>query len=183
MRIGVFGAGAVGGYVGARLAAAGEDVTFIARGAHLDAIRESGLRLDKIKKPKFKYFLKAKKAIQENEKLKARYDTNRDGTLDHEELERGSQRLAQRLSDKHSQVTLEERIPKTKLIFKKNVMTNRQTHSKLPEGSRASRRAKETPAASSPARLLALNATIRVAIHLTNMPALLLILLIIPVLF
>lgn len=46
MRIGVFGAGAVGGYVGARLAAAGEDVTFIARGAHLDAIRESGLRLD-----------------------------------------------------------------------------------------------------------------------------------------
>lgn len=46
MRIGVFGAGAVGGYIGARLAAAGEDVTFIARGAHLDAIRESGLRLD-----------------------------------------------------------------------------------------------------------------------------------------
>lgn len=46
MRIGVFGAGAVGGYVGARLAAAGEDVTFIARGPHLDAICESGLRLD-----------------------------------------------------------------------------------------------------------------------------------------
>ena len=46
MRIGVFGAGAVGGYFGGRLAAAGEDVTFIARGAHLDAIRERGLRLD-----------------------------------------------------------------------------------------------------------------------------------------
>lgn len=81
---------------------------------------ESGLRLDKIKKPKFKYFLKAQKAIQENERLKARYDTNRDGTLDHEELERGAQILAQRLTDKHnSQATLEKQIPKPKLIFKK----------------------------------------------------------------
>lgn len=46
MRIGVFGAGAVGGYFGARLAAAGEDVHFIARGAHLEAIRERGLRIE-----------------------------------------------------------------------------------------------------------------------------------------
>lgn len=46
MRFGVFGAGAVGGYFGARLAAAGEDVHFIARGAHLDAIREGGLRIE-----------------------------------------------------------------------------------------------------------------------------------------
>lgn len=46
MRIAVFGAGAVGGYFGARLAAAGEDVHFIARGAHLDAIRKTGLRVD-----------------------------------------------------------------------------------------------------------------------------------------
>ncbi len=43
MRIAVFGAGAVGGYFGGRLAAAGEDVVFIARGAHLDAIRQNGL--------------------------------------------------------------------------------------------------------------------------------------------
>ncbi len=43
MRIAVMAAGAVGGYFGARLAAAGEDVTFIARGAHLDAIRNNGL--------------------------------------------------------------------------------------------------------------------------------------------
>lgn len=46
MRIAVFGAGAVGGYFGARLAAAGEDVHFVARGAHLDAIRKTGLRIE-----------------------------------------------------------------------------------------------------------------------------------------
>jgi hypothetical protein len=80
---------------------------------------ESGLRLEKIKKPKFKYFLKAKKAIQKDKKLKTRYDTNSDGTLDHDELERGAKILAQRLSDKYSKEKLEELIPKTKLIFKK----------------------------------------------------------------
>jgi 2-dehydropantoate 2-reductase len=45
MRIAVMGSGGVGGYVGARLAAAGQDVTFVARGAHLAAIREHGLAL------------------------------------------------------------------------------------------------------------------------------------------
>jgi 2-dehydropantoate 2-reductase len=48
MRIAVFGAGGAGGYLGARLAEAGEDVTFIARGGHLRAIRERGLRLESI---------------------------------------------------------------------------------------------------------------------------------------
>jgi len=43
MRIAVFGAGGVGGYFGGRLAAAGSDVSFIARGAHLAAIRERGI--------------------------------------------------------------------------------------------------------------------------------------------
>ncbi len=43
MKIGVLGSGAVGGYFGAKLALAGHDVTFIARGAHLQAIRERGL--------------------------------------------------------------------------------------------------------------------------------------------
>ena len=80
---------------------------------------ESGLRLEKLKKPKLKYFLKAKKTIQGSEKLKTRYDTNQDGTLDHNELERGAQTLAQRLSDKYSKEKLKELIPKTKLIFKK----------------------------------------------------------------
>ena len=45
MRIAVFGTGAVGGYFGGRLAAAGEDVSFIARGAHLAAMQQSGLRI------------------------------------------------------------------------------------------------------------------------------------------
>jgi len=40
------GAGGVGGYFGGRLAAAGDDVTFIARGAHLAAMRETGLRIE-----------------------------------------------------------------------------------------------------------------------------------------
>jgi 2-dehydropantoate 2-reductase len=44
MRIAVMGAGGIGGNFGARLAAAGEDVALIARGAHLAAIRERGLR-------------------------------------------------------------------------------------------------------------------------------------------
>jgi 2-dehydropantoate 2-reductase len=45
MKIAVVGAGAIGGYVGGWLAAAGEDVTFIARGANLDAIRANGMRV------------------------------------------------------------------------------------------------------------------------------------------
>jgi 2-dehydropantoate 2-reductase len=46
MKFGILGAGAVGGYFGARLAEAGENVAFIARGAHLLAIREKGLRVE-----------------------------------------------------------------------------------------------------------------------------------------
>ena len=45
MRIAILGSGAVGGYYGAKLARAGQDVTFIARGAHLSAIREKGLEI------------------------------------------------------------------------------------------------------------------------------------------
>ncbi len=45
MKIAVMGAGGVGGYFGARLAQSGADVTFIARGAHGAAIRETGLRV------------------------------------------------------------------------------------------------------------------------------------------
>jgi 2-dehydropantoate 2-reductase len=46
MRIAVMGAGGVGGYLGGRLAAAGEDVSFIARGAHLAALQADGLRIE-----------------------------------------------------------------------------------------------------------------------------------------
>jgi 2-dehydropantoate 2-reductase len=45
MRIAVLGAGGVGGYFGARLAQAGHDVSFVARGAHLVAMRERGLKV------------------------------------------------------------------------------------------------------------------------------------------
>ena len=46
MRVAVMAAGAVGGYFGGRLAAAGHDVAFIARGAHRDAIRRNGLKIE-----------------------------------------------------------------------------------------------------------------------------------------
>jgi len=45
LRIAVMGSGGIGGYFGGRLAQAGEDVSFIARGAHLAAVREHGLRI------------------------------------------------------------------------------------------------------------------------------------------
>jgi len=45
MKVAVFGAGAVGSYLGSRLAAARADVHLIARGAHLEALRERGLTL------------------------------------------------------------------------------------------------------------------------------------------
>src|SRR2546421_9908573 len=48
MRIAIFGSGGVGGYFGGRLAQAGEDVTFIARGEHLRAIQTTGLRVDSL---------------------------------------------------------------------------------------------------------------------------------------
>ena len=45
MRICIFGAGAIGGFLGAELALAGEDVTLIARGPHLAAMQANGLKL------------------------------------------------------------------------------------------------------------------------------------------
>jgi 2-dehydropantoate 2-reductase len=45
MKIAIVGAGAIGGYLGTRLAAAGSEVTFIARGANLAAIRSQGMKL------------------------------------------------------------------------------------------------------------------------------------------
>jgi 2-dehydropantoate 2-reductase len=45
MKLCIFGAGAVGGHIAAKLAAAGNDVSVVARGAHLQAMRERGLKL------------------------------------------------------------------------------------------------------------------------------------------
>ncbi len=55
MKIAVFGTGGVGGYFGGRLAQAGEQVVFIARGEHLTALRKQGLKVDS---PKGDFHLK-----------------------------------------------------------------------------------------------------------------------------
>ena len=46
IRVAVMGAGAVGGYFGAKLAAAGHEVSFIARGAHLAVLKRDGLSIE-----------------------------------------------------------------------------------------------------------------------------------------
>lgn len=48
MKLAIYGSGGVGAYFGGRLAKAGEDVTFIARGEHLAAMRTAGLRVESI---------------------------------------------------------------------------------------------------------------------------------------
>ncbi len=48
MRVAVVGAGGLGSYVGAVLARVGHDVTLVTRGAHLDAVREGGLRVETV---------------------------------------------------------------------------------------------------------------------------------------
>ena len=48
MKFAIFGTGGVGGYFGGKLAQIGEDVTFIARGKNLEALKTSGLRVDSI---------------------------------------------------------------------------------------------------------------------------------------
>ena len=70
MRFAILGSGAVGGYYGARLARAGHDVTFVARGAHLQAMRERGLA---IKSPALGDFV-----VQ----ARAEEDTRRVGAVD-----------------------------------------------------------------------------------------------------
>src|SRR5262245_66655753 len=70
MNIAILGSGAVGGYYGAKLARAGHDVTFIARGAHLEAIRQRGLE---IKSPALGDF-----TVQ----ARAEHDTSRVGAVD-----------------------------------------------------------------------------------------------------
>ena len=48
MKIVIVGTGGVGGYFGAKLAKAGNDVTFIARGEHLKAIKDNGLTIKSV---------------------------------------------------------------------------------------------------------------------------------------
>jgi 2-dehydropantoate 2-reductase len=66
MKIAILGSGAVGGYYGARLAQSGHDVTFVARGAHLAAIRERGLE---IKSPALGDFVARGRAEEDTAKV------------------------------------------------------------------------------------------------------------------
>jgi 2-dehydropantoate 2-reductase len=68
MKFAVVGSGAVGGYFGAKLARAGQEVAFIARGAHLEAIRSSGLR---VQSPKLGDFVVHADAHSDSEKVGA----------------------------------------------------------------------------------------------------------------
>jgi len=79
---------------------------------------DSGLKAPKRNTLKFKTFLKAKKVIQKNDKLKARFDTNQDGKLDEAELERGAKILALQLESTYSKEKLENLASKTKMVFK-----------------------------------------------------------------
>lgn len=66
MRFAIVGSGAVGGYFGARLAQSGRDVTFIARGAHLAAIRANGLA---VRSPKLGDFTVRARAEEDTTKV------------------------------------------------------------------------------------------------------------------
>ena len=46
MKIGIIGSGGVGGFFGAKLAKSGQDVAFIQRGAHLEAMQRNGLKVE-----------------------------------------------------------------------------------------------------------------------------------------
>jgi len=65
MKIAIFGTGGVGGYFGGRLAQAGEDVTFIARGEHLRAIQINGLKVESLNGDFLVYPVKATAEVNE----------------------------------------------------------------------------------------------------------------------
>ena len=65
MKIAIIGTGGVGGYFGGKMAKAGFDVTFLARGEHLNAIRNSGLKVKSILGDFQVYPVKATDNVQE----------------------------------------------------------------------------------------------------------------------
>ena len=68
MKICIVGAGAIGGYLGAKLTNAGFDVSLVARGAHLEAMRNTGLTLIEGEK-KITCFPKCTDSIEELDKM------------------------------------------------------------------------------------------------------------------
>ena len=59
MKIAVFGSGGIGGFLGGALCKSGEEVWFLARGKHLDAMREGGLRIESVSLGNFQVSVKA----------------------------------------------------------------------------------------------------------------------------
>ena len=80
---------------------------------------ESGIKAPKRKKLKFKSFLKAKKLIEGDAKLQKKFDTDQDGFLNPDELDRGAKKIAEQLESNYSTKKVEDLSLKTKMIFKK----------------------------------------------------------------
>jgi hypothetical protein len=80
---------------------------------------DSGLRLAAQRKMDFKTFLHAKKMVKEDPELKKRFDKDRDGVLNPEELEWGAKVIGQRMFDKYNEDQFQKLYSRTKMIFKK----------------------------------------------------------------
>ncbi len=80
---------------------------------------ESGIKAPQKNKLKFKTFLKAKRMIQADAKLQNRFDTDHDGFLNPDELERGAKKIAEQLESKYSVKKVAKLSLKTKMVFKK----------------------------------------------------------------
>ena len=80
---------------------------------------ESGIKAPQRKKLKFKTFLKAKKMIQADAKLQKQFDTDQDGFLNPDELDRGAKKTSEQLESKYSVKKVAELSLKTKMLFKK----------------------------------------------------------------
>ncbi|MGP0567058.1 MULTISPECIES: hypothetical protein [unclassified Nitrospina] len=80
---------------------------------------DSGLKLAAQRKLDFKTFLKAKKLVQKHPKLKQRFDRDKDGVLNPDELEWGAKVIGQRMVDKYNRDQFAKLYSNTKMVFKK----------------------------------------------------------------
>ena len=80
---------------------------------------ESGLRVTPRRKLKFANFLLGKKQIEADHKLQQHFDSNQDGVLDENEMERGAQVVGLKLQEAAAPAVVEESGPQAKLIFRK----------------------------------------------------------------
>ena len=80
---------------------------------------ESGLKIAKKERLKLKYFMKGKKIVETDRKLKDRFDINQDGLLSPDELERGAKAVGQKLQKKYEPKKVKQTKPQPKLIFQK----------------------------------------------------------------